>query len=207
MKCLSKLIFALFLGSWINIAGATPLTGEAVVLDALGSTVFTTTITGDLDLADNTMTVEWTDLFFGFPVNTTVLELLGTGTYTRSDGGSGEITATVNPGQLGGYFELEWSLNTFRTFMVWDVVESADGGNYTTVDSDGDGIPGHALVAGPFVGITLIYDFTVGTPPPDIGVTINTDGGSIQECSETGGSAVSLTAAVNLIGGAELGSI
>jgi hypothetical protein len=135
------------------------------------------------------------------------LELLGEGTYTRSDGGSGEITATVSPGQLGAYMELEWSFNTFRTFMVWDVVESADGGSYTTVDSDDDGIPGHALVAGPFVGITLIYDFIVGTPPPDIEVTINTEGGSIQECSETGGSTVSLNAAVNLVGGAEVGSI
>jgi hypothetical protein len=74
-----------------------PLTGEAVVLDALGSTVFTTTISGDLDLAGNTMTVEWEDLFFGYPVTTTVLGLLGEGIYTRPDGGAGEITAQASP--------------------------------------------------------------------------------------------------------------
>ncbi len=93
------------------------------------------------------------------------------------------------------------------TFMVWDVTSSPSGGLYTTVDSDGDGIPGHAFVSGPFVGVSVYYDFLVGDPPPGVNVSINVNGGLLQECSETGGSTVDLTAAVNLVGGAILGNI
>ena len=188
-------------------AAATPLAGSARVLDPAGSPVTDQPITGDLDLVASTMTVD-TFLFFGFDFVTKSVELLGEGTYTRPSGfGGPDITATVGPGQLGAYIVIDWNINEFPTFMVWDVSTHTDGQVYTTVDSDGDGIPGHALVSGPFVGFALIYDFLVGEPAPGIEVAISIPGGNNQECSQTGGSPVILNADVNLIGGTTLASV
>ena len=206
MKCTVHLLTALLLLLWFNSAFATALTGKAIVLDPSGFEIASLPINGDLDTTSNTMTVE-PFIFFGQPLSTTNVELLGEGTYTRTDDFGGTTTATVKPGQLGGYITLEWNLNSFATFMIWDIVTSSNGGSYTAIDSDGDGIQGHAQVSGPFTGAIFFYSFTAGEPPPDIGVVLSVTGGNTQECSETGGSTVELTATVTLVGGAELGSI
>jgi hypothetical protein len=205
MEYLTRL-FALALFLWIQNTSATTLTGDAIVLDPSGFQIATVSINGDLDIDGNTMTVD-PFIFFGQPLNTVDVELLSEGTYTRTDGFGGTTTATVNPGQLGGYLVMEWNNNFFGTFMIWDIAPSSDGGSYSTSDSDGDGIPGHAQVSGPFVGATFFYNFTAGEPPPGISVVLNISGGNTQECSETGGSTVTLTATVTLVGGAELGGI
>jgi hypothetical protein len=163
-------------------------------------------ITGDLDLINNTLTVD-PFLFFGFEWVTQSVELLGEGIHTRPDGSGGNISATVESGQAGAYIVIGWNFNAFPTFMVWDVASNANGAVYTAVDSDGDGVPGHALIPGPFPGFTAVYDFTIGEPPPGIGVSIGVGGGLTQECADIGGSDVSLTATIVLIGGAEAGSI
>lgn len=206
---MSKRIFllaVLVLAAVTNSVSATPLDGTATILDPGGSPISENPVTGDLDLALNSMSVD-PFVFFGFNLGPQSIELLGPGTYTRTDGVGGATTATVGPGQLGGYFIIAWNNNLMGTFMVWDVTSSATGGLYTTVDSDGDGFPGHAFVSGPFPGVSLYYDFLIGDPPPGINVTINISGGTVQECSETGGSTVGLTAATNLVGGASLGRV
>lgn len=187
-------------------ATATPLAGDAIFLDPTNQSVATIPITGDLDNTNSSMTVDPFS-FFGLQWFTRSVELLGTGTFTRPDGFGGTISATVNTGQLGTYMVFEWGANTIPNFMVWDVNNSANGSSYTTIDSDGDGIPGHAFVVGPFPGFSVLYDFIVGDPPPDIDITIGAAGGTTQECAETGGSTISLSASINLIGGAELGTI
>lgn len=189
-----------------NTAPATPLAGDAKFLDPDNQSVATIPITGDLDTANNSMTVD-PFMFFGLQWFTQSVELLGTGTFTRPDGFGGTISATVNPGQLGAYMVFDWGLNIIPNFMVWDVNSSANGSSYTTVDSDGDGIPGHAFVAGPFIGFTTLYDYIVGDPPPGISISIGIEGGTTQECSETGGSMVSLSATIDVVGGAVPGSI
>ena len=75
------------------------------------------------------------------------------------------------------------------------------------MDSDGDGVTGHAFFSGPFPGFNMSYDFIIGDPPPGISVSIGIEGGTTQECSETGGSMVSLSATIDVVGGAEPGSI
>jgi hypothetical protein len=202
------ILFCLILAiAGINPATATPLGGSARILDPAGNQVIDQPITGDLDLAANTMTVEPFP-FFGSAFVTNSVELLGEGTYTRPGGSTGpDITATVGPGQQGAYVTIVWNVSEFPTFMVWDVSPHAAGQVYTTVDSDGDGIPGHALVSGPFPGFSVVYDFTVGEPAPDIEVAITIPGGDNQECSQTGGSPVVLNADVDLIGGTTLASV
>lgn len=189
-------------------AAATPLVGGVNFFDPSGVSIFGVPqpISGDLNAAGNTMTVDPFS-FFGFSWVTQSVELLGPGSYTRPDGVGGNIATTVGPGQLGAYMVFNWNINTIPNFMVWDVVSRPTGSSYTTVDSDGDGIRGQAFLVGPFVGFSVVYDFTVGEPPPGISVSINVDGGTQQECSETGGSHVALTATTELSGGAGQGLI
>ena len=206
MKTSLLSVVAVLLSITFNTVSATPLAGNADFLDPTNQSLGAIPISGDLDTANNSMSVDPFS-FFGLQWKTQSVELLGTGTHTRPDGFGGTISATVNPGQLGAYMVFEWGVNVLPNLMVWDVNSSVNGSSYTAIDSDGDGIPGHAFVVGPFVGFNVIYDFIVGDPPPDIDITINAIGGTTQECSETGGSTVGLTATVTLVGGAELGSI
>lgn len=199
-------IAALALAGWGIAAQATPLHGNAVTYDPVGQLVASIPITGDLDSAGNTLQVDPFE-FFGTAFNTTSIELLGAGTYTRNDPNSAALTATVSPGQLGAYLEFQWGFNNLGTFMVWDVSPTGTGNVYTTADSDGDGIPGHAFASGAFVGFNMVYDFYTGDPPPSVEVSINIPGGTTQECNTTDGSNVSLAATVNLGEGTSLGSI
>jgi len=206
MKTSLLSVVAVLLSITFNTVSATPLAGNADFLDPTNQSLGAIPISGDLDTANNSMSVDPFS-FFGLQWKTQSVELLGTGTYTRPDGFGGTISATVNPGQLGAYMVFEWGANVLPNLMVWDVNSSANGSSYTAIDSDGDGIPGHAFVVGPFVGFSVIYDFIVGDPPPDIDITINAIGGTTQECSETGGSTITLSTTIDLIGGATLGSI
>jgi len=207
MKRILGILLAIPLTFWINTASATPLAGDMTFLDPTGQLVGTNPITGDLDIPNNTMSVD-PFMFFGAQMVTTSIELLNEGTHTRTDTLSGaSSTVTVNPGQRGAWMWFSWSVSEFPTFMVWDVSENPNGAVYTAVDSDGDGVPGHAFFSGPFPGFNMSYDFTVGEPPPGISVSIGIEGGTTQECSETGGSMVSLSATIDVVGGAEPGSI
>jgi hypothetical protein len=208
MKHLIRTLFVIQFALWLGVVSATPLTGQVKFFDPTGIDIFggTGSITGDLDTLNGTMSVD-PFLFFGQNWVTKSVELLEAGTHSRSDGQGGTISVTVDPGQTGAYMMFEWSFNEFPAFMVWDVTSTTAGGVYTTLDSDGDGIPGQAFVVGPFVGLTVVYDFTVGEPPPGVTVAIGIEGGTTQECTEIGGSVVSLTVTTELVGGAELGSI
>jgi hypothetical protein len=185
--------------------------GEAGFYDPAGAPVTTgSPITGELDFDSRTANFS-SFPFFGFEFVTRSVELLDEGTHTRPAdagfSGSETITVTVGPGQLGGYFVFDWAINTLPTFMVWDVNSHATGTSYTVIDSDGDGVPGHAYVTGPFVGFSIAFDLLEGEPPPDVEVAISVAGGTTQECTETGGSTVILSADITLIGNAELSSV
>ena len=94
--------------------------------------------------------------------------------------------------------------NFIPVFMVWNVTPG--GSVFTIADSDGDGVPGHAMISGPFVGLTGYYEFTVnGISEPYVKLTIDTNG-QYHEC--VGGVAeVTMTAVTQLFGGAELDSV
>jgi hypothetical protein len=204
------LLFAL-LGATGALAQAVPVTGEATFYDPTGMPIMAQTpITGELDFEASTASFS-PFMFFGFQFVTTSVELLGEGTHTRpADGGltgSETITVSVGPGQLGAYFVFDWTINTLPTFMVWDINSHPTGTSYTTTDSDGDGIPGHAFVTDPFPGFTVAFDLLEGEPPPDIEVSIDAGGATTRECAEHGGSTVILNADITLIGSAELGTV
>lgn len=189
-------------------AAAVDLVGEARFYDPTGTVIGQWDgVTGDLDEGAGTMSLSPVS-FFGFSFGPISMEVLGEGTHTRNDPSSGTpITVTVAPGQMGAFADYQWSINQFSGFLVWDVVTHPGGRAFVPVDSDGDGIPGHAFVVGPFPGFTVVYELQEGSPPPAVDLSLAVIGGTHQECAETGGTAVTVNATVDLIGGAELSEV
>lgn len=177
---------------------AAPLNGEAI-FEAAG---FSAPISGDIDLAFNTMTVnDW--FIFGAPVITHNVEILEPGSYNKEAG-----TVTVPAGHVGAQLEVSWHANIIYVYMIWDA--SPSGGTYTIIDSDFDGFLGHAMTNGPFAGLTIYYEFTTtptGPSGPDVNLILTVDGGAIQECTGNSLANITINALPILIGGAELDSI
>jgi len=160
-------------------------------------------ITGIVDF-DNDILVVDEFFFLGSPVVTNVLEILGPGTYTRTNNGD-TISATIGPDQMGAYMLLSWNANEFPVFMGWEV-DSSDT-IYTAVDVDGDGIPGMALVSDPFAGFSPVYEFVSEPAGPGVRLVLSVDGGNVQECTTYEGTEVTINAMPELFGGAVLDSI
>lgn len=76
-----------------------------------------------------------------------------------------------------------------------------------STDVNGDGVPGLPMSDGPFIGISVNFNLNIGPPSPSIAVSIDVSGGTIQECTQTGGAPVSISAETMLFGGAEVASI
>jgi hypothetical protein len=164
-----------------------------------------TPVTGDFNLASRTMTVDpW--LFFGNLVTTTDVELLDPGLYSKP-GGDFEVP----PGHIGASMLFNWNGNSVDSVMVWEVTPTGTSDEYRAIDSDDDGIPGHAFTNGPFLGATFYYEFDAvpGNTDPDPGVfvTLSVDGGPVQECSSDLSADVTVNANPNLIGDAELDDV
>ena len=129
------------------------------------------TVTGHLDLASGTGTLQSARDLLG--VNWTVrdLTLYGPGTYSWSfpgTGGLGSETSTftyaftVSDTQVGATMLFDWSNTTTGIVQVWDT--TPEGGFYPT-DWDGDGIPGGMLIQGPFEGFSFTFQSAVPVPP------------------------------------------
>ncbi|MDH5514993.1 MAG: hypothetical protein OEY45_07525 [Gammaproteobacteria bacterium] len=209
-RALLALVFLFYFGA----ASSTPLTGSLHVYDPFGfdfceppgTGACGDPLTGDYDATAGTLSFD-PILFLGTDIITNTVELLPVGTHTRSDGFGGTITASVNPGQIGAYIILEWDINILPTFMVWDVAGPVSSQTFIPVDSDGDGIPGHAVAGGPFPGFTGIFEFVVEEPGPDVDITLAVTGGTTHECASTNGTVVEISANLSLTGGAILESI
>ena len=185
----------------VTPTGPLAVNGTMDILDPIGRSVLgATPVTGTLDASAGTVTFD-PIMFFGFlfKVNGT---LLGPGQHNTPVG-----QITVGAGQMGALLNVTWSFNKFQALILWQVTQGPAGQRYKTLDSDGDGIPGHAFTTGPFLGFSLVYDFVAGVSPPGVKVAIDVAGGNLQECSKTGGSDVTATASVQLLGGARLGSV
>jgi hypothetical protein len=73
--------------------------------------------------------------------------------------GDGLYTFTVPAGKLGGNIDFAWATSSgIDMFVVWGP------SGMTSMDVDGDGIPGARMVDGPFPGLSA--NFTPNTPIP-----------------------------------------
>lgn len=200
-----KLVAGLALAACSQLAQAEvhALSGTAIMYDPAGGMIMPPLpITGSYDDALRHVTIDpW--MFFGL-LTYSGIDLLDPGTHVRPGAGS----VTVNAGQLGGFIQTDWGVSVdLPAFIVWDVVNYPGGMHFEPVDSDGDGVPGHAMISGPFPGFSIVYEFDVGAPAPGVDVSLTVSGGTRQECDAPGGKTVSMAATVDLDGGAVLGSI
>ncbi len=76
------------------------------------------------------------------------------------------ISMTVNPGQIGMFFQFNWNGTTSDALNVFDVAYNNGDTILTPTDVDGNGIVGFAVPQGAFVGTDLALNFTVATPLP-----------------------------------------
>jgi hypothetical protein len=125
-------------------------------------------VTGYIDMAAGTWSIASTTPFYGVLWTASGGTLYGPGTYTvnvNGDGldaysGDGNVTFTVGAGQLGGNIDVSWNLNNgIDVFQVWEVttipgVETL----YTSIDGDGNGLPGMKIIDGPFVGLDVGFN-------------------------------------------------
>ena len=204
MNKISGLLTAALIVLSVNVnAEIKALTGTADLFDPAGQSIMgiPTPVTGEYDTDTQQITIDpW--MFFGAPVNSQI-QVLSPGSYSFP----GVSPINVGSGQLGGIISTEWFANVIPHGIVWDVISHPGGQHFEPVDSDGDGIPGQAMISGPFPGLTMVYEFDTGEPAPGIDVEITIAGGSYQQCNEAGGNHVELTATIDLSGGAELASV
>ena len=160
-------------------------------------------VTGTVDIDNNVLVID-DFLFFGLNTVTNVQEILPPGSYTREFNGI-VINATIDPGNIGAYMTIEWNTLEIPLIMGWEVTSSNT--IFTSVDVDGDGIPGMLITWGPFFGINATYDFTAEPVVPGVNLALTVVGGTIQECMIPGGSEVTINALPTVFGGAVLDSI
>lgn len=182
---------------------AGPLQGKSYFVDPGGNVFNIADIEGYIDVGSNYMTVSPWGPFFGQMFYTESVEILPPGNYTRTAG-----TVTVPADHVGANMQFSWGGNTFDEFMVWQVTSA--GTTFNIIDSDGDGIPGHAFTNGPFPGFTMYYEFTT-TPQdpagPNVFLTLEVAGGHVHECTADSRAEVTVNAVPALVGGAVLESI
>ncbi len=93
-----------------------------------------------------------------------------TGTYSFATTGnttvpSQSISMTVNPGQIGMFFNLDWNSTTSDVLNVFNVKHINGDTIFTPVDVDGNGVVGFNILQGPYPGLDLSLNFTVTTVP------------------------------------------
>jgi len=211
MKTIQQALLALLFIMCTN-AFAAPYSGVANVYDPVGNPFpifFNVPISGDIDIATDLMTLDPPPIFLGTPLLIDDVSFFDPGSYAVIDSLGDTQSIEVGPGQVGALMDLQWGAVTFPVVMVWDVIVPIGGGIglFLIADSDGDGIPGQAIINGPFPGISFTFDrfgAAVGPPQPGIVLRLLLPGGATQECAETGGSTVTVTALAQPLGGAVL---
>lgn len=89
------------------------------------------------------------------------------GTYTIDTVEGGTYTFTVGIGQIGVHMLIDWAATTdIDVVNVWNVSDVGGIPAYTSIDWDGDGVPGAAMIDGPFVGFSANFDLAGPALPP-----------------------------------------
>lgn len=158
-------------------AAPQPVTGTFAMNDPNGALLDDVDgILGFVDQDAMTFGVYSLQWFFGMTWTASGGTLLGPGTHTLSTldpapgVSGGDYTITVGAGQIGGQIDLTWSwdsttISGVDVVMVWDVIDSGDGTiTLASTDGDSDGIPGVAMIDGPWPGFSANFNLTTAVP-------------------------------------------
>ncbi|MCA1805973.1 MAG: VPLPA-CTERM sorting domain-containing protein [Xanthomonadaceae bacterium] len=183
---MKKTALALALFAAAGVANAAPVAFDNVILqmyDPAGTPLAPdTTVTGWYDTDAMTIGFASTTPFFG--VNWTVSggTLYAPGAYTINVNGDGSdavdpdgagplptndpnVNFVVGAGQVGANVNFAWGATTgIDVFLLWN----QGAANASSLDIDGDGIPGMAMIDGPFPMFSA--DFIVN-PAPSLAVS------------------------------------
>jgi len=174
---MKKTAIAAALALTAGVAQAAPVTIEGATFTMYDPTGALNNVDNAVVMTYDTTALTWgvssTNTFFGLIWTASGGTLFAPGTYTvgiNGDGadelpasdtnpplanGDGFYDFTVPEGSWGGNINFAWGATTgIDVFVVW----SADG--ITSLDVDGDGTPGAAMVDGPFPGFSA--NFTPG---------------------------------------------
>ena len=133
--------------------------------------------------------------------------------------GNNNLTMKVGPHQLGAHMLFNWNKSkNIDVVMVWDINHPFAGSpsstgtgtfgakgavfNLAVVDDNGDGIPGHPMVDGPFKSFHA--DFNLNLNPPfalPVVTAVATQGGKAAPVVVPSGGAVTITASTNVTTG------
>jgi len=136
---------ALLLATGVAQASTFSFVGSFNMWDSTGGQVGATdtTVTGsfDFDMATGTGAggaMGTTTPFFGIPWSADVLTMTATG-----------------PGTVAADIMFHWSINDIPVTVTMAMAPNPDGTiAITTIDTEGDGIPGTAMAVGPFAGMS-----------------------------------------------------
>lgn len=157
MRSLLFSIFMLLVSFSTNAA-----TGIFEILDLSGSQIGSdNTVTASIVYPGSGSSIASPTPFLGTPWTTHDITTYQNGTYTITTSGGNSYTFTVGTGQIGAHILFDWGVNTnVDVIEVWDVTDSTGTLIYSPFDWDGDGIPGGAMVEGPFPGLTINFTLT-----------------------------------------------
>ena len=142
--------------------------GVLQIYDATGSSMFyDDAVTASIVYPGTGSSISTPTQFFAMPLVMSDVTTYQNGTYTIDTVGGGSYTFTVAAGQIGMHMLVDWSVNTLDIVEVWDVTESLGVVSYASSDWDGDGIPGGAMIEGPFPGFSFSLDL-LGSALPEI---------------------------------------
>lgn len=141
------------------------------------------------------MTINTPTPFFQFSMTFHDVHVFGPGSYTFNTcnpgvppSQCGYLNMTVGPKQLGAHMLMDWSQSTDNDIvMVWDLNGSFPPDmlyrgpigptpnpdavwNLVSVDADGDGVPGIAMVDGPFSGFS--WNLNLNIPALPVGLDV-----------------------------------
>ena len=81
--------------------------------------------------------------------------------------GGGSYNFTVDEGQVGGHILLDSGATTnIDVINVWDLNTVNGAMTFTSADIDGNGIRGIDMIDGPYINLSVNFDFSTAVPIP-----------------------------------------
>ena len=162
-------------------------------------------IAGDINVAAGTLSIDSFD-YQGTTYTLAASEVLAPGSYFRqftdSTGYLFRRVSTIPAGKVGAYVAYDSPTGGFLIYLAWDTSQDVRGTQYTNFD-----MSGNKVIGGRFNQKYITMDFLATLTVPYVDVSLAVTGGTVQECSEPGGSTVTIVATPNAQNGGVLDRI